>query len=297
MSASSLVCAFPGQGIQKPGMADGIRETGVWKFFERANDILDYDLGKLCLEGPAETLSRTVYAQPAIFVTSYAIWELYKSDYEPDYLMGHSLGEITALVAAGAFSFEEGVKLVQKRGTLMEHTGLNGGMSAILGLDLETVHELVKQVTSGFVQVSNENSPGQTVVSGDEQGLESLAVLAKEQGAKRVVRLNVSGPFHSKLMESVAEKFEEVVNKLEIQTLHTPVISNDGENILRDPEQVRKSLVTQIIKPVRFIASIEKLVDLGVDDFVEISPTQLLIPLVRRIDPRLKTTLVKDGGI
>lgn len=297
MSTRKLVCAFPGQGIQTVGMANQIKNTPAWRLFEKANNILGYDLGELCLNGPMEKLSQTNYAQPAIFVTSYAFWELVKKQYKPDYFLGHSLGEITALTAAGAFSFEDGVHLVQKRGSLMNQPGLNGGMKAILGLDLNLVHKLVQKVSTGFVQVSNENSPGQTVVSGDEEGLERLAKLAKEQGAKRIVRLNVSGPFHSKLMEPVAQEFAKIVENLEIRQVHTLVLSNDGKTLLREPIEIKEALIEQLIKPVRFTASVEKLVSLGVEQFVEMGPAPLLIPLARRINSSLEFTLVKDGGI
>lgn len=297
MVTRKLVCAFPGQGIQAIGMADQIKNTTAWHLFEKAKSILGYDLGELCLNGPKEKLNQTNYAQPAIYVTSYAFWELVRQQYKPNYFLGHSLGEITALTAAGAFSFEDGVKLVQVRGSLMGRADFNGGMSAILGLDLDSIHQLVREVTTGFVQVSNENSTGQTVISGDEEGLKRIATLAKERGAKRVVRLNVSGPFHSKLMEPVAQEFAKIVEDLKIKQVHTPVLSNDGKTLLEKPEEIKKALIDQLIKPVRFTASVEKLVDLGVEQFVEISPTQLLIPLARRINSSLEFTLVKDGGI
>src|SRR5690554_6918840 len=217
--------AFPGQGIQRPGMAAKIVGTSAWHLFENASEILGYDLGKLCLEGPEETLNNTAYAQVAIFVTCLALWELNRERLQPQIFLGHSLGEITALGAAGAFDFADGVRLTKVRGQLMAQAP-KGGMTAVIGLDADAVRILCAEAAqSGFVQVANENSPSQTVVSGDLAGLEALAELARAKGAKRVVPLNVSGPFHSRLMGSAAEEFAQVVEKLSISACRTPVLS------------------------------------------------------------------------
>lgn len=297
MVGHNLAIAFPGQGIQKPGMATSIRDTSAWSLFEKANKILGYDLGELCLQGPAETLSDTKHAQVAIFVTCLALWELNKKSIRPKIFLGHSLGEITALAAAGALSFEDGVRLVKARGEIMSQ-GVTGGMMAILGLDVNTVHELCQKVAGqSYVQVANENSPIQTVISGELLGLELVATLAKEQGAKRTVMLNVSGPFHSKLMEDAALQFAEIVEPLELQSCHTPVLSNDGTTFLREPHEIKAKLVSQLTSSVRFTKSVQKLVELGIEEFVEISPERLLIPLARRIEAELKFSLVTDGGI
>ncbi len=292
-----IACAFPGQGIQKPGMSAMIQNTRAWRLFEEANDILGYDLGKLSLEGPEDQLNNTAHAQVAIFVTCYALWELNKDRYKPRFFLGHSLGEITALGAAGAFSFAQGVTLVKTRGELMAK-GQDGGMAAVLGLDLNTIHELCAEASpSGDVQVANENSPAQTVVSGTWDALERLTSLAKDKGAKRVVKLNVSGPFHSKLMEPVAARFAEVVDGLELTTCHTPVLSNDGESILREPSEVKPKLVAQIASPVRFMSSVQKLSKLGIKELIEVSPDNVLISLARRSEANLQFTLVSEGGM
>lgn len=294
----SLAVAFPGQGIQKPGMAEKISNTPAWQYFEEANAILGYDLGKLCLEGPPDLLNNTAQAQVAIFVTCYALWELVRERFRPQFFLGHSLGEITALGAAGAFSFAEGVRLTKARGELMAR-GPKGTMAAVLGLDVQAVNELCLQVTGPehLVQVANENSPAQTVVSGDLSGVECFTELALKKGAKRVVRLNVSGPFHSRLMQPVALEFAKVVEALDLRTCHTPVLSNDGETVLLDPREVKEKLVAQITGPVRFTHQIRKLASLGLEIFVEVSPENLLIPLARRIQPNLQFSLVSDGGM
>lgn len=298
MIQHDVACAFPGQGIQKVGMASMIWDSAAWRFFEEANAILGYDLGKLCLEGPQDVLNDTARAQVAIFVTCFALWELHRKRYQPKVFLGHSLGEITALGAAGAFSFAEGVQLVAARGKLMAHCGAKGGMVAILGLELGAVHELCAEVAPlSYCQVANENSPVQTVVSGELDALDHLTTLAKEKGAKKVLWLNVSGPFHSRLMEPAAQEFAKVVGKLELSPCHTPVLSNDGQSLMVNPQEVRARLVAQITSPVRFTGSVQRLVELGVREFVEISPESVLVPLARRSERRLQFTLVRDGGM
>ena len=296
-SKRATCVAFPGQGIQKPGMASKIVGTPAWHLFEEASAILGYDLGKLCLEGPEDVLNNTSHAQVAIFVTCYSLWQLGKERYQAALFLGHSLGEITALGAAGAFSFVEGVRLTQARGELMAG-GPKGGMAAILGLEVELVYELCALVgPEGICQVANENSPAQAVVSGDARGLERLTTLALEKGAKRVVPLNVSGPFHSRLMEPVAREFAKVVEDLEVRPCHTPVLSNDGETMLTNPGEVKDKLVTQITGPVRFTRQVQKLAQMGLEEFVEVSPESLLMSMARRIEPNLQFTLVTGGGI
>lgn len=298
MAKGGVAVAFPGQGIQKPGMAEKMRGTPSWHYFEEASEILGYDLGKLCLEGPEELLSNTSQAQVAIFVTCFALWQLAKEHWQSQLFLGHSLGEITALGAAGAFSFAQGVRLTKARGELMTK-GPEGAMAAVLGLDVETVYEICAAIadSQGVIQVANENSPAQTVVSGDLQGLEYFTQLALERGAKRVVKLNVSGPFHSRLMEPVAMEFAKVVESLELMPCHTQVLSNDGETMLKGPLEVKHKLVSQITGPVRFTRQVRKVVALGLETFVEVSPENLLIPLARRIEPNLQFSLVSTGGM
>lgn len=297
MAETKLAVAFPGQGIQKPGMAKALVDTSAWHLFAEASELIGYDLGTLCLEGPAETLADTAYAQMSIFVTSLALWELNKNNLSPQIFTGHSLGEITALTAAGALSFADGVRLVKARGEIMAQS-VPGGMVAILGLDLDTISKLCGEVqATSFVQVANENSPAQTVVSGEEEGLELISALALEHGAKRVVRLNVAGPFHSQLMQQAADKFANVVEELELNTCHTPVLSNDGETLLTQPQDVKAELVGQLTSPVRFTKLMGRLVELGIAEFMEVSPESVLIPLARRCERNLKFTLVSDGGI
>lgn len=295
---TSIAIAFPGQGIQRPGMAAILIDTPAWRLFVEASEILGYDLGNLCLEGPEEQLANTAFAQVAIFVTCYALWDLVKERYKPQYFIGHSLGEVTALAAAGAFSFDDAVRLVAQRGHAMAAFAKEGGMAAILGLDLDTVQALCAEISpKSYVQVANENSPQQIVVSGAHGALDRITQRAKEMGAKRVVPLNVSGPFHSSLMDAAAKEFAHAVEELPILPCHTPVLSNDGHTLLQGPVEVRRALVQQITNPVRFTVSVQKLFALGVREFVEISPEPILTALARRIESNLQFTLARDGGM
>ncbi|HHY09902.1 MAG TPA: ACP S-malonyltransferase, partial [Firmicutes bacterium] len=214
--------------------------------------------------------------------------------------VGHSLGEITALAAAGAFSFADGVRLTAKRGELMENAAANGGgMAAVIGLDSEKVARLCRVVAEhDWVQVANENSPDQVVVSGRAAGLEKIARLAKEQGARAVIPLNVAGPFHSKLMNEAALQFEEFLEEIEFKRTDAPVLSGDGVSFLGDdPDKIRLRLAAQITAPVRFKDCVETLWAANVREFIEVGPQPLLINLGRRTQPALKFLLVTEEGI
>lgn len=300
MGTFQTALGFPGQGMQYPGMANVLEKTSAWRFFSEASEILGYNLGALCLEGPAESLNRTVVAQPAVFVTCYALWFEFALEMNANYFVGHSLGEITALAAAGAFSFADGVRLVAKRGELMEAASKNkGGMAAIIGLDIHTVEELCKKVPlESLVQVANENSPEQVVVSGKFSGLEKVALLAKSEGARAIIPLNVSGPFHSRLMSEAALEMANFLGEIKLMTTAVPVLSGDGSTFLQDDlQEIRHKLVAQITKPVRFVSAIRTLWDLKVTNFIEIGPKPVLINLARRTQPALQFSLVTERGI
>lgn len=289
---SRTAVAFPGQGIQFPGMAAQIKNTPAWELFSEASGVLDCDLGQLCLSGPAEQLHHPVYGQAAVYVTCLALWQLHGQRFPAvKVFLGHSLGLIAALTAAGAISFPQGVQLVKRRGELMgEMRG--GGMLAVLGLRTGIVRQLCTQVEDGFVAVAGENSPGHTVVSGDGQGLQRLAVLAQERGAKRVVALKAPGPFHSELMRPAAERFAEAVEALELNDLRTPVLSCDGQTLLQEQDEVKRELVNQLTRPVRFRDAVHTLAALGIEELAEVSPLSVLIPMARRCTRNLKFTLV-----
>lgn len=288
--------AFPGQGIQYLGMAEPLRKTPAWHLFEEASVILGYNLAELLCSGPEEKLHQTEYAQPAVFVTCFALWEFYKGQLEPELFLGHSLGEITAFAAAGAFSFADGVRLAAARGKFMGE--LSGGMLAVIGLDEETLAQICRKVSqTHFVSIANLNCPGQVVLSGVETALEQATGLALEQGARRAVPLKVSGPFHTELMAPAAQKLQEYITSIEMQDISIPVISNHRNEPVYKGEDIKAELVEQLTQPVRFAENVLKAAQLGIDTLVEMSPKAVIGPMARRTLGTLKISLATPGGI
>lgn len=292
---------FPGQGSQVVGMGRDLAEADetVNSFFKKADEKLNYPLSKLIFEGPQEELTLTTNAQPALLTTSIAILEFFKqSGIKPNYVAGHSLGEYTALVAAGAFSFEDGVFAVRKRGEFMEEAVPNGEgtMAAVLGLDRETLTAVTDEVTKDgiAVQLANLNCPGQIVISGSRKGVEIASIKAKEAGAKRVMPLVVSGPFHSELMKPAAEKFKAILSEIEVNDASIPVIANVTATEMSESGEIKERLIEQLYSPVLWEDSIEKMIQLGVDTFIEIGPGKVLNGLVKKINKSVKTFSVSN---
>lgn len=292
---------FPGQGSQTVGMGKALAESQgeVKAIFDKADEVLELPLSKLIFEGPQEELTLTINAQPALLTTSIAILERFKRfSITPDYVAGHSLGEYTALVAAGAFSFEEGVYAVRKRGEFMEEAVPNGegAMAAVLGMERDLLASVTAEVTDGGnpVQLANLNSPGQIVISGSRKGIELASVKAKEAGAKRVIPLEVSGPFHSVLMRPAAEKLEDVLNQMDITNAGIPVIANVTASPITSGSEIKQKLVEQLYSPVLWEDSVNTMIDLGVDTFIEIGPGKVLSGLVKKINRSVKTYSVSD---
>jgi [acyl-carrier-protein] S-malonyltransferase len=292
---------FPGQGSQTVGMgktmADSFPESRA--IFEKADQTLGFPLSQLIFEGPQEKLTLTTNAQPALMTTSIAILERLKQFHiAPDYCAGHSLGEYTALVAAGAFTFEEGVYAVRKRGEFMEEAVPNGEgtMAAVLGLEREALAFVTEEITAGGnpVQLANMNCPGQIVISGSRKGVELASSAAKEKGAKRVLPLEVSGPFHSSLMKPAAEKLEEVLNGLTIKDALVPVIANVSASPMTSAAEIKQKLIEQLYSPVLWEDSVKRMIELGVDTFIEIGPGKVLSGLVKKINRSVKTFSVSD---
>lgn len=253
----------------------------------------------MIFEGDAEELTLTYNAQPALLTTSIAILKKFEeSGIKADYAAGHSLGEYTALVAAGALLFKDAVFAVRKRGELMNEAvpAGEGAMAAILGLDQAALLEVTKEVTESghLVELANLNCPGQIVISGTAKGVELASEKAKEKGAKRAIPLEVSGPFHSALMKPAAEKFTDVLSKLDISDAATPVISNVTADIVTSRNEIETKLIEQLYSPVRFEESVERLIDLGVTTFIEIGPGKVLSGLVKKVNRRLTTISVSD---
>lgn len=298
---SKIAFLFPGQGSQTVGMGKSIAEANASsaETFRIADQKLGYSLSDLIFQGPQEELTLTMNAQPALLTTSIAILEYFKeSGITPDYCAGHSLGEYTALVAAGAFSFAEGVYAVHKRGEFMEIAVPNGEgtMAAVLGLDSEKLQAVTDEVTKdgNLVQLANINCPGQIVISGTRKGVEIASVKAKEAGAKRVLPLEVSGPFHSELMKPAAEKLKAVLDEMDIQDAKVPVIANVTAGEMVQADDIKDKLIQQLYSPVQWEKSVEKMIDLGVTTFIEIGPGKVLSGLVKKVNRSVTTYAVSD---
>lgn len=281
---------FPGQASQFVGMARDLHESfaAVRDIFAAADEALGFPLSELCFSGPEEELRQTAVTQPAVFVHSVAVWQLLGgNELEPVCTAGHSLGEYSALVAAGALEFAAGLELVKRRGRLMQEAGQErpGSMAAIIGLEDEKVSELCRQAAeTGIVVAANFNAPGQVVVSGEKVAVERLGQLAQEAGAKRVVELPVSGAFHSPLMEPAARQMEGLLREAEIRAPKVPVITNVSARPVDDPEELRQHLIDQITHPVRWTDSMRCLSGIGVQRALEIGPGAVLKGLMRRIE-------------
>ncbi len=285
-----IAVAFPGQGAQKVGMVTDISALAE-EYFLQANDYLNYDLRDLCANGPAKKLSQTQYAQPALLVTCYTRWLDVAHDFSARVFAGHSLGLITAMVAAGGISFADAVSIVAKRGSLMANASGNGGMMAILGLDVDTVEKICKDAClHGYVQIANYNAPGQIVVSGEALGLQQMEERAVKAGARKIIALDVSGPFHSKLMKPVANEFSRFLQEIEFRNPKIPVVSNVKSIFLTTKDQLKSELISQLTSPVRWIDNIHFLESQGVTEFVEVSPNPVLLGLTKRISKGLKLT-------
>ena len=282
---------FTGQGAQAVGMGKDIAAVSpaAAAVFDRANEIVGYDLKSLCFEGPAEKLEQTDIQQPAIFTASVAIWRALDDgkslDEVPAAMAGLSLGEYTALYAAGALSFEDGLRLVKRRGELMQSAALAnpGGMVAALGLEPQQVEEICREASSaGIIGPANFNCPGQIVVSGEKSPCELAAKLIDAAGGM-AKPLKVAGAFHSALMKPAADGLAAMLEKTQFASLAVPVVANVNCQYHAGPDTIRRWLIDQLTCPVRWQASIEKLLADGIERFVEIGPGKVLAVFMRKI--------------
>ena len=262
------------------------------QLFDRAGDLLGYDLAKLCFEGPAAELDSTVRSQPALFVTSLAALELLKRDQPTvvagcEAVAGLSLGEYTALVFAGVMDFDDGLRLVQERGAAMQAAAdaTPSGMVSILGLELPKLVELCEQARGdGVLQVANHLCPGNIAVSGDRAACERIARLAEEAGAMRAIPLAVAGAFHTPIMQPAVERLRVAVAKVEMRTGRIPVVSNVDAQPYTDPTKIRELLIRQVVSPVLWESSMRRLLADGYIQFYEVGPGKVLRGLMKRID-------------
>jgi len=293
---------FPGQGSQKLGMGRDFRQASekARSLFQEASDMLRYDLAALCDEGPIERLTRTEFTQPALFVTSCAGLEVLRERCGvllPLGVAGHSIGEYAALYAGGVFSFPTGLRLVAIRGRLMQQAADThpGAMMAILGLDIETVEACCAEAQSaGVVVVANDNCLGQAVIAGESAAVDLAANLAKARGARRALKLSVSGGFHSPLMEDVAEALRQELEAAAIVAPAVPVVSNVTADYVRTPEEIRVNLQVQVAGRVRWRESMLRLTGDGMDLCIEVGSGDVLTGLMRRISPNVEAMTVTD---
>lgn len=298
---NKLAFVFPGQGAQAVGMGKDLFDQYdvVKRLFSEADEALGYSIKDMCFEGPADDLKLTANTQPAILTVSVIVNEILKEHgVQPDVAGGHSLGEYSALVAAGVLSFQDAVALVHKRGQYMQEAVPvgEGGMAAIIGLDDEAIAAACEKATkeAGEVQPVNFNCPGQTVIAGTTHGVEKAVEELKAAGAKKAVVLPVSAPFHSTLMKPAAEKLAAELAKVAIHDAAFPVVSNFTGELETKAEEIKANLVAQADHPVRWIACVKTMQAFGADTFVEAGPGKTLCGFNRRIDRSIKSLNVEN---
>ncbi len=284
---------FPGQGAQFVGMGKDLFESGsqAKELFSEANDILGFDITQLMLEGTAEMLKQTSVTQPAVFLHS-VIKSKISPDFNPDVVAGHSLGEFSALVAAGAMTFKEGLSLVQKRAQAMQDAcnESESTMAAILGLDNEVVEMACAQIDETVIP-ANYNCPGQLVISGSIKGIEEAVELLTELGARRAIVLPVNGAFHSPFMASAQSKLQEAIEAAEFSKPTCPIYQNVDAYSYTDPKEIKKNLIDQLVSPVRWTQTMENMIADGVEAFIEVGGNgKTLSSFVKKIDRAFPTS-------
>jgi [acyl-carrier-protein] S-malonyltransferase len=295
----SVALLFSPQGSQAVGMGRELAEgiPAAWAIFEMADRVLGWSVRDLAWEGPAERLNETQWTQPALLTTSVAALASLQArvDPAPAFVAGHSVGEYAALTASGVLSFPDALRLVALRGELMARPSVEGGMAAVIGLERVTVAEVIAAVASpADLVVANDNAPGQVVISGTDAAVSGADAALREAGARRVIPLAVSGPFHSPWMAEVCEDLGRAFDRVEWHDADPPMISNVTAQPVRDAETIRALLAEQVRSPVEWVASIRWMTDNGVDTFVECGPGAALTGMVKHIAPESRTLNVSD---
>ncbi len=284
---------FPGQGAQFVGMGKDLYDNNAEarELFEKANEILDFRITDLMFEGTEEDLKQTKVTQPAIFLHSVLLAKSLGDDFQPDMVAGHSLGEFSALVAAGALSFEEGLRLVSKRAMAMQKAceARPSTMAAVLALPDEKVEELCAEVDD-VVAPANYNCPGQVVISGTIEGINAACEKMLAAGAKRAMKLKVGGAFHSPLMQPAQEELAEAIAAAEFKTPRCPIYQNVDGKPHTDPAEIKENLIKQLTAPVRWTYDVQAMVADGANEFVELGPGAVLQGLVKKIDRSVATS-------
>lgn len=305
---SKTAVVFPGQGSQEVGMGADLAEAYpvVRAVFDEADERLGFSLSTLCFEGPADALNDTINTQPALFVMGVALFRLLRerlgATFSPAFLAGHSLGEYTALAAAGAVSFGDGLALVRERGRLMQEAGVRspGSMAAVLGLSVDVVQDVCRQIAAETQQalvIANDNCDGQLVISGAREAVEQAVPVLNERGARRVVPLAVSVASHSPLMASITPEFGAVLAGVSIHAPEISVVGNVTSAPLQTADAIRTELSAQLTSTVRWTESVNYMIGAGANTFVELGPKDVLTGLVKRIDRSAQRHTLNSAGM
>lgn len=297
---AKVAFVFPGQGSQHPGMGRELNEhlPASKKAFQEADESLGLDISRLCFEGPEDQLQLTANSQPAILATSIACFRaLDRFEVRPDYIAGHSLGEYSALVAGGSLALDTALKLVRKRGELMQKAVPvgQGAMAAILGLDAAQVIESCNEAAQGDVcSAANFNSPNQTVIAGESRAVDRAVEICRKRGARRAVLIKVSAPFHCALMKPAQDGLQPFLREAEFKDLSVPLVNNVDAQVNSSGSDAREAVVRQVTSPVRWTESVEQLLSLGVTTFVEVGPGKVLTGLIKSINRDVRLLNVED---